>query len=265
MKLAFLGAGKMATAIAKGLLEKNVWPAEQMQAADISAAALAAFGAATGVRGMPPSATFAEAADVLLLAVKPQSAREAVTSVLPGCRNKLIISIAAGLPLQSLCHWFEHDRVVRVMPNTPAMVGCGAAVYCCAAGVTPQDRATVQRIFGAVGLVSELPEDQMDAVTALSGSGPAYIFEMIQALVDAAAAVGLPRETALQLTTQTVKGAAVMVEAGLGTPDELRDAVTSPGGTTAAGLAVMNKAGFRQIMANTVQAAKDRSVELGRS
>jgi pyrroline-5-carboxylate reductase len=150
------------------------------------------------------------------------------------------------------------------MPNTPLMVGKGATAFACAEAVTESDRAFVTSMFSAVGVVHEVPEEQLDAVTALSGSGPAYVFEMIQALVDAGAAVGLPADVALKLTVQTVAGAAEMVARGIGSPDALRAAVTSRGGTTEAGLAVLGEADFRNVIADVVRAAARRSEELGR-
>ena len=151
------------------------------------------------------------------------------------------------------------------MPNTPLMVNSGATVFTCAEGVTDSDRAFARNIFGDLGIVYELGEILMDAVTALSGSGPAYFFEMIAALTAAGKAVGLPEEVALDLTVQTAAGAAKMVQEGLGSPDNLRDAVTSPGGTTAAGLTVLKHVEFREIVAAMVRAARDRSIELGSS
>ena len=264
MKLGFLGTGKMATAIAKGLVGKQVWQAADQIGFDVSPEACAAFQQATGVRSANDVEAFGRAADILLLAVKPQMAAAAVSPLRASGAGKLIISIAAGLPLAKLCIWFGHDRIIRVMPNTPSMVGCGAAVYACGAGVETADRETAARIFGAVGIALEMPEAQLDAVTALSGSGPAYVFEMIRVLVEGAKALGMPEDAALQLTVQTVAGAAAMLTEGMGTPTDLRRAVTSPGGTTAAGLAVLDEADFPELMAKVLEAARDRSIELGR-
>ena len=264
MKLAFIGGGKMATAIARGLVQKQVWPATEMAAADVVPAARAAFTAATGVPCAESASGLLCGADVVILAVKPQAAEAAVRPLATECAGKLIVSICAGLPLQKLGSWFGTDRVVRVMPNTPLMVGKGASVFACAAGVQEADRETVTRIFGTLGIVYELPESSMDAVTALSGSGPAYVFEMIQGLVDAAVGQGIPADVALALTAQTVAGAAEMVQQRLGTPDELRTAVTSPGGTTAAGLAVFAKTNYRGLLQDVLRAARDRSAELGK-
>jgi pyrroline-5-carboxylate reductase len=264
MRLAFLGAGKMATAIAKGLVQAGIVGAEDMTACDVSVEARTAFTAATGVCcAEAPGLAFTEA-DCVLLAVKPQKAEEAARS-LPRLREDvLVVSIAAGVPLSRLSSWFTADRVIRVMPNTPLLVGRGATVYARAGGVGDADAAVCERIFGGLGLVREVPECWINAVTALSGSGPAYIFEMVQALVDAGVEVGLPADLALELTVQTVAGAAEMLQQRQGSPEELRRAVTSPGGTTAAGLAVLEAGGFRPLVLRTVKAGCARADELGR-
>lgn len=264
MKLAFLGAGKMATAIARGLAQGGIVAPADMCACDLSAAARAAFTGATAVPCTEcPGEAFAQA-DCVLLAVKPQHA-EAAARALPALgREALIISIAAGVPLARLQHCFGTGRVIRVMPNTPLLVGQGATVYARGSTVRDVDAAVCERIFGGLGSAQEVPEAWINAVTALSGSGPAYVFEMVQALTDAGVAVGLPAELALGLTVQTVAGAAEMLRQKHGSPDELRRAVTSPGGTTAAGLAVLEAGGFRPLIRRTVQAACDRAAELGR-
>ncbi len=264
MKLGFLGTGKMATAIAKGVVKAGVLDAKAIYGFDVNAENLNTFSSATGsCRTTNSSKELVAAVDVLVLAVKPQNMPDAVQGEGVDFNGTLIISIAAGLKLRKLCNWFGHNRVVRVMPNTPAMVGRGAAVFACADGVTDADRDVTGKIFGAVGVVHEMDEAKLDAVTALSGSGPAYVFEMIQALTEAAVGVGLDPDVALDLTVQTLSGAADMVAREMGTPDELRDAVTSKGGTTAAGLQVLKDAGFRRIIADVIRAARDRSVELG--
>lgn len=267
MRIAFLGAGRMATAIAGGLARSGVVSASDMLACDVSPEARAAFVLATGVACTTgqPGAAFA-AADCLLLAVKPQKAAEAVRALPPRQgAGPLVISIAAGVPISRLQQWFGTTRVIRVMPNTPLLVGQGASVYARGPGADAADGATCERIFGSLGICREVPEPWVDAVTALSGSGPAYIFELVQALADAGESVGLPPGLALELTVQTVAGAAEMLRQKQGTPDELRQAVTSPGGTTAAGLAVLESAEFRALIQRTVRAAWERAGELGRA
>ncbi len=262
--LAIVGAGKMATAIAGGLIDKNIFKPNEMIATDISSKAIDQFQQRTGVRCTEDASEILKDADSVLLAVKPQVAEEVVRSIAALCGDKLIISIAAGIPLTSLSEWFRNQRVIRVMPNTPLMVGSGATVFACSGGVNEKDKNFVHQMFGALGIVYELDETLIDAVTAVSGSGPAYFFEMVAALTVAGVEVGLPEEVALALTVQTAAGAAEMLQAGLGSPDELRDAVTSPGGTTAAGLGILKDADFRNLIKTVVRAARDRSVELGR-
>jgi pyrroline-5-carboxylate reductase len=265
MKLVFLGAGKMATAIAAGIVEAGVMRKEDLLGSDISAEARSSFASATGgVRCVPPEDAGIAGCDVLVLAVKPQSAAAAVEAVPPLKSGAVVISIAAGVRLERLIAWFGTDRVIRCMPNTPLMVGYGATVFSRGPGADDSAAELTRRIFGALGIVEEVDEGLIDGVTALSGSGPAYVFELIQALTDAGVAVGLPDDLALELTVQTVAGATEMLKRRLGSPDELRAAVTSRGGTTAAGLAVLERAGFRDLMTEVVRAARDRSVELGK-
>lgn len=264
MRLAFLGAGKMATAIAGGLARGGIVAAGEMSACDVSAEARAAFSGATGVHCVErPDESFA-LAECVVLAVKPQKAEEALRALPRLGEGVLLISIAAGVALARLEEWSGSARVIRVMPNTPLLVGQGASVYARGSGAADADAAACERVFGSLGLVREVPEGWINAVTALSGSGPAYVFEMVQALVDAGVAVGLPADLALGLTVQTVAGAAEMLRLKQGSPDELRRAVTSPGGTTAAGLAVLEAAGFRDLIRRTVQAACQRAHELGK-
>ncbi|MFW5803471.1 MAG: pyrroline-5-carboxylate reductase [Verrucomicrobiota bacterium] len=264
MRIAIIGTGKMGTAIARGLIaERTVTPAD-LRGADVSAEAREAFAGATGAEVCASPAEAVDGCDIVLLAVKPQVAEEAARQIAADCAGKLVLSIAAGIRLSSLEQWFGTTRIVRVMPNTPMTIARGVAAYACAEGVTEDDRRAVKTIFSAVGIAREVPEDQMDTVTALSGSGPAYVFEFIQAMIEAAAALGMDSEDALDLAVQTVAGAAEMVAAGCGGPVELRDAVTSKGGTTAEGLRVLREHDFRDLMKSVLKAAHDRSVELGK-
>lgn len=265
MKLAFLGAGKIATAIGKGLVNKNVFPMTDMAATDINPEARAFFTRATGISCAADAHDIIPSADAVLIAVKPQSAEHAIRPIADLCRDKLIISIAAGLPIARLAEWFGTGRVIRVMPNTPAMVGHGAAVYACGDGVSELDKEYAYIIFTAVGSAMEMSEDKLDAVTALSGSGPAYMFELLRCLITSGQTIGLSAEASLELATQTMVGAAEMVRQKVGTAEELRNAVTSPGGTTAAGLKVLHEAGFEDLIVRMLTAARDRSIDLGKS
>jgi pyrroline-5-carboxylate reductase len=245
-------------------VKQGLLPVEDICACDISPEAQEQFTAKTGVVCGDFSPEVFAAADAILLAVKPQKAEVAIAGLPKLKADCLVISIMAGVPLARLSGWLGTEKLIRTMPNTPMMVGQGATGFARGSAATQADADFVQKVFGALGFVGEVPEESLDAVTALSGSGPAYVFEMIQALVDAGVSAGLPADLALGLTVQTVAGAAEMLRQGMGTPDELRIAVTSPGGTTAAGLAVMADGDFRDLMRRVVTAARDRSIELGK-
>ncbi|KAJ0815812.1 putative pyrroline-5-carboxylate reductase [Helianthus annuus] len=179
--------------------------------------------------------------------------------------KKLLVSVAAGIKLKDLQEWAGHDRFIRVMPNTPSAVGEGASVMSLGAGATQEDGEIIAKLFGAVGKVWKAEEKLFDAVTGLSGSGPAYIYLVIEALADGAVAAGLPRELALGLASQTVLGAASMATQTGKHPGQLKDDVTSPGGTTIAGVHELEKSGFRGILMNAVVAATKRSRELSQN
>jgi pyrroline-5-carboxylate reductase len=264
MKMLFIGAGKMATALAGGIVKNQLLPSSQLSACDPVPAARKAFTAATGLPCAEPSQALVAAADVLLLAVKPQVVAAVAVELTPLRPDALLISICAGIGLDKLQRYFGTGKLIRVMPNTPLLVGKGASAYALGPEADREAAAFAERLFGSLGLAREVDESLLDAVTALSGSGPAYIFEMAQAMADAGHQAGLPAELALALSIQTIAGAAEMLAQKLASPEELRDAVTSPNGTTAAGLAVIAKHNFRNIIQETVDAAKKRSVELGR-
>lgn len=264
MKMLFIGAGKMATALATGIVKNELLPVSDLLACDISATARQAFTAATGARCEAPSQALVTDADVLLLAVKPQLAAAVAAELMPIRPGALVISICAGIGINKLQQWFGTGNIIRVMPNTPLMVGKGASAYALGPDADAAAAALAGRILGSLGLARQVDEALLDAVTALSGSGPAYVFEMAKAMADAGQDAGLPAALSLDLTIQTIAGAAEMLARRLGTPDELRDAVTSPNGTTAAGLAVMAQHEFRAMMRDVVTAARKRSAELGR-
>lgn len=262
MKIGFLGTGKMATAIARGLIDKKDWGPEQMAGMDISAEAREQFEATTGIPAFEHLSQLAQHSQAIVLGVKPQQAREASQAARDHFQDKLVISIAAGLPLTKLSRWFGHQRIVRVMPNTPSTVGRGMSVYACGNEVTEEDTGLVESVLGAIGMVERLEEKHLDAATALSGSGPAYVFEVMQALIKAGTEVGLEPGLARELTAQTMLGSAAMVLQNVGSPEQLRDAVTSPGGTTEAGLRILRKGKLEELLSNTVRAARDRAREL---
>lgn len=204
------------------------------------------------------------ASDAVLLCVKPQDVPSTLSPLPNEAKDKLLISIAAGITLSQLDGLTQaQPRLVRVMPNTPALVGKGASGFVVGPRATPDDATLVKTILDSVGISFEVTEKQLDAVTGLSGSGPAYIFSVIEALADGGVLEGLPKPMALALATQTVLGAATLVSESGEHPAKLRDNVTSPGGTTIAGLAQLERQGLRSALMEAVSSATKRSRELG--
>jgi pyrroline-5-carboxylate reductase len=260
-KFLFLGAGKMATAIAGGMVN-NGFEAHDIKAFDISEEATEAFTLKTGVRSETENCDkLIKDADIIILAVKPQYLTHALSG--KSLSSKLIISIAAGAKLQKLHDLTKAERIIRVMPNTPALAGAGMAAYCASEKATPADVEITEKVLEATGEYCRVPENLLDAVTGVSGSGPAYVFDFIQALADGGVNAGLPREIALKLAAQTVYGSAkLVIDSGLH-PAVLRDQVTSPAGTTAKALAALENGAFRGTVIEAVLAATERSIELG--
>lgn len=267
LTVGFVGAGQMATALAKGFLAADTLPAQSIVACDVIPAAAQRFGEQTQARVVSNASEVAAAATVLFLAVKPQQMAGVLAELRPVVReNQLIVSIAAGVSLKTLSAGLgETARLIRVMPNTPCLVGCGASAYSRSLKSTDLDAALVQRLLSTVGLAVEVPEKLLDAVTGLSGSGPAYVYQIIEALSDGGVRMGLPRDTATKLAAQTVLGAAQMVMTTGQHPGPLKDAVTSPGGTTIAGLHALERGGLRGTLMNAVEAATIRARELDAS
>ena len=262
-RIAFLGGGNMAEAIIKGILREE--SAAGLMVAEISAERRAWLAQAyPGVEVVENSAEAAAWGDVIILAVKPQQSAAVLTSIKSSVTPaKLIISIMAGVRSGSIEEALgSGTRVVRVMPNTPALIGAGASAICPGSGATAADLDIVDAIFARTGLVVRVDEKQMDAVTGLSGSGPAYVFTFIEALGDAGVKNGLPRDVSARLALQTVLGAARMLAETGEHPAQLREKVTSPGGTTIAGLHVLENGRFRGTIMDAVDAASQRSKEL---
>jgi pyrroline-5-carboxylate reductase len=269
--LAIIGVGKMGEALLSGVLRSG-WPAADVLAIEARSDRAAELAARYGVAAASDIAAAAHC-DAVLIVVKPADAAAVVAAVAaalpePGdqrpAARPLIISAAAGVS----CATYERrlppgHPVVRVMPNTPAMVGAGMSAISAGASAAQQDLALARVIFEAVGRVVEVPEAQLDAVTALSGSGPAYLFLLAEAMVDAGEQLGLDRTTAATLIAQTVVGAGVMLRDSGDDPATLRQAVTSPNGTTAAALDSFERAGLRSILAAGARAARDRSISMG--
>jgi pyrroline-5-carboxylate reductase len=265
LKVGFIGAGKMATALARGFVRAGLVESDGISASDVSPAALAAFVREAGGQALESNQAVAESAQVLFIAVKPAQVAAVLQEISPHLTPRhLVVSIAAGVPLARLQAALpEGARVVRVMPNTAAIVGAAASAYALGTHATAADAELVQNLLAALGFACQVPEPLMDAVTGLSGSGPAYIYLVIEALSDGGVAAGLPRDIATRLAAQTVAGAARMVmETGLH-PGVLKDQVTSPGGTTIEGLHELEKAGVRAGFINAVRAAAEKSRQLG--
>ena len=265
-KIAFFGGGNMAEALIKGLITAGTVKPGHILVTDVSADRLAHLSKTYGVVAQKSNPDAARSADVIILSVKPQVIEKVLAetaSVLD--EKKLVISIAAGVSLAKIERLLkEGTRVVRVMPNTPALVLAGATALAAGQHATQEDLALSQGIFNSVGRAVVVDEKLMDAVTGLSGSGPAYVFLIIDALSDAGVKAGLPRPLALELAAQTVYGSAKMVLETKEHPGKLRDMVTSPGGTTIEGLHALEKGKLRATLMNAVEAATARSRELGK-
>lgn len=264
-RIAFIGAGNMATSLVGGMLARG-FDASQLTMTDISGERLQQLKAQYGVAVTGSNADAARDADVILLAVKPQQMAEVCAGLAPALqgRQPLVVSIAAGIPIAKIQGWLGGNvAVVRCMPNTPALVQMGATGLYASAQVNAAQRALAQSMLDAVGIALWLDsEDQIDAVTALSGSGPAYFFLVMEAMIAAGRALGLDENMSRQLTLQTALGAAQMAITSSDDPAELRRKVTSPGGTTQAALNVFEAAQTRDIFLKALLAARDRSREL---
>ena len=265
--IGFVGAGQMATALAKGFCQAGSVSASSIVACDVYPAAGERFVEQTGGRLAGSNAQVASECQVIFLAVKPQQMSHAMADIRAALRPEhLVVSIAAGITLQTMAAGLgEHVKMIRVMPNTPSLVGCGASALSRGLKATDDDVALIRRLLSNVGIAVEVPEKLMDAVTGLSGSGPAYVYQIIEALSDGGVRMGLPRDTATKLAAQTVLGAAQMVLTTGQHPGSLKDAVTSPGGTTIAGLHALERGGLRGIVMNAVEAATERARELDAS
>jgi pyrroline-5-carboxylate reductase len=266
-RIAFIGGGQMASALAAGFVRSLLSPA-QIAACDPSAEARDRFRQATGEAAVVTASMSAavHSATVVILAVKPQIMPDALRELAPLLTHSpLVISVAAGITLARMAESLPAGtRLIRVMPNTPCLIGRGASGAAAAATATQDDLQLADALLTTVGSVSWVSEGLLDAVTGLSGSGPAYVFQIIEALSDGGVKVGLPRAVALNLAARTVAGAAEMVLAGNQHPAALKDAVASPGGTTIAGLHALECGGLRAALMNAVEAATLRSRELGR-
>lgn len=265
-RLGCIGVGAMGQALVKGVLRAGLLAPDQVDVSDVDEARCRTF-AAEWVLNATTNVELAQRSDVVLVAVKPDQVAGVLREIGPHLRrDALVISIAAGVPL-SLVEGLlpEGTAVVRAMPNTPCLVGEGAVALSLGRWVSPEQARRAQALFEGVAQVVTVPEEQMDAVTGLSGSGPAYVFTVIQALMDGGVAAGLSRDTARQLAVHTVLGSARMVAETGQHPVVLRDMVTSPGGTTITGLAVLERRAVPSAFMDAVVEATRRSRELGRA
>lgn len=264
-KVGFVGGGAMAEAIISGAVSRGVLPAKNIYVSDLSSERVEILRSRYGVNAEQGADSFIGEVDLVLLAIKPQVAAKAMEQIAGKVsENSVISSIVAGLQLERIEKYFPVQPVIRVMPNTPLAVGAGMSAYALGNKAKPDDANALVEILSSCGKTIEVQESMMDAVTGLSGSAPAFAFLMVDALSDGGVAAGLPRKTATMLAAQTLLGAAKMVLDTGRHPDDLRDQVTSPAGTTIAGVRVMEQQGVRAALIDAVIAAADRSKELGK-
>jgi pyrroline-5-carboxylate reductase len=263
IRIAFIGAGRMASAIVRGLLEKEHYSPEEIACTCGDDPTGPALAEATGIQFLPDITHALHEAEAVVLACKPQQFSAIKAELAEAARGKLILSILAGTPLARLSEKFPHARnVVRTMPNTPGQIGAGVSAFTPLRELSKKDVAIVENTLSSLGNFHEVEEEDLDAVTALSGSGPAYVFEFAAALREAGINCGLDEGLADALAIDTLLGAAMLIAESEETPEGLRDAVTSPGGTTAAALKVFKEGDFRGLVGQALAAAKARSLEL---
>ena len=265
MVFGFLGFGKLASALVEGMLEANCCAADQVLVINRHPEDLVRRADKLGIRLASSPRQLVQQSDTIIVGTKPVDCLQLLREVRQYLDGKLLISVAAGISLESLQTAAGHrTRVIRAMPNTPSLIRQGATAYALGDHATTKDAETAEHIFSSVGLAFRVKENAIDAVTGLSGSGPAYVFTFIEALADGGVMMGLPREIALQLAIQTVLGAAQMVRDTQQHPALLREMVASPGGTTMAAIEAMEMHGLRYTIMATVRAAADRARELGK-
>lgn len=266
IKLGFIGAGKMAQAIAGGVTKAFPDSSSEIFYHDPSESAARTFQQdIQNAQRCQSNDEVCALASALVLAVKPQVLKPICQELRDSNRHNLFISIAAGIPIGPLQEWLGTDRVIRVMPNTPCLVGEGVSGFAVGPGTSSEDREICEVLFASLGVCVEVNEQQLDAVTGLSGSGPAYVFAMIEALSDGGVLAGLTREVATQLAIQTLLGSAKLAAQSSHHPAVLREQVTSPGGTTACGLKALEDHAFRAALISAVRASAERAGEMGRT
>ena len=266
-RIGFIGTGHMGRALARGLIRKQIVTKDKLFGYDSNPPASQKFVEQTGGKSLNSIRELVSQADVVYLAVKPQQMKEvlkSVASLRAGGYNPLWITVAAGIPIKTyLKDMGETARLVRVMPNSPCIVGEGVSGFTCSDGVGPEDAKLAMELLEAVGLAIQFPERQLDAVSGLSGSGSAFVYMMIESMADGGVKMGLSREHATQLAAQTVLGAAMVLLQTGEHPGMLKDKVCSPRGTTISGVHVLEQLGFRSSVISAVEASTLRSQELG--
>ncbi len=266
MKLAFIGAGRMAGAMVRGLLRSGACAPADIAVIGGAGATAQKLAAETGVRLAASADDLMRGADAVVVACKPQVFLKLDASFGPPAAGKLVLSVLAGTRTEKLGAFFPGARALaRAMPNTPGAVGQGITALCSAQTLSPADAATVQAILAGLGAVVEVPESMFDAVTAVSGSGPGFFFEYVAAYEQAAVGLGFTPEQAKWLVRQTFAGSLALLSATGETPEALRNQVTSPGGTTRAGLDALEAGKFREVVASALLAARRRGEELGKA
>ncbi|MFO7540415.1 MAG: pyrroline-5-carboxylate reductase [Chloroflexota bacterium] len=263
--ISFIGGGVMAEAMIRGLLTQNIVTPEQILAADPYSDRCAELAEQHGIRTTTSNPEAAEGGQVVVLSIKPQVARLVLPEIRGHLRRRdLLLSILAGMPIHKLSDGAAHAAVVRAMPNTPAQIGQGITVWTATAEVSDSQRGQAQAVLASLGQeIFVEDESYLDMATALSGSGPAYVFLLMEALIDAGVHMGFSRRVATQLVFQTMKGSVAFAEQSDKHVAELRNQVTSPGGTTAAALYHMEKGGLRTVLSRSIWAAYERSIALG--
>ena len=264
MRIGFVGAGKMGLALAKGVDQSRFQCSIAISDPSVEARSLF-LSQLNHVKVMPDNLSLCLASDVVFLACKPQQLSSAMESLPPSEDGPLYISILAGTPVEKLTRLLRSSRVIRAMPNTPCLIGKGALGVAINHSVSAADQGLAERLLRGVGVVLEVEESMLDAVTGVSGSGPAYVYKFMEAMIHSAVQAGLDAEVARRLVVETVIGAGEMVKSTGEDPEVLRGHVSSPGGTTVAGLSIMDELGFGHVIHSAVQAAIERSQELAKA
>jgi pyrroline-5-carboxylate reductase len=265
IQIVFIGAGRMASAIVRGLLEEQHYAPAEIACTGGSGFSASKLAKKTGILYFPDITEAIHQADAVVIACKPQKFQEIDDALASAAEGKLVLSVLAGTPISRLSEKFAQARnIIRTMPNTPGQIGAGVTAFAALHPLNEDDQEIVENILGSLGNFHEVDETDLDAVTAVSGSGPAYVFEFAAALSDAGVSAGLNQELATSLAIDTLLGAAMLMAESDESPEALRNAVTSPGGTTAAGLKVLSDNDLRSLITKVVAAAKARSLELAK-